>query len=115
MRTFLFLLVALPVFLFCLFSVLFAPPHYFIVTTTDNVVSMKLELLDDKVEMSNFGWLWFASWDNDGDAGGLINVEYEDGLTSKCSIGYITSGYIQPHIFRIEDKKCYDEFGLQDF
>ena len=86
-----------------------APPHRFVVTLDAAASSAKLTLGNsdgDATTIMDGGPREFTASRFLGDASGAIQIEWIDGTTTECTVGYVTNGETEPHIVGIEDRKC---------
>jgi len=50
---------------------------------------------------------YWAKWDGS-DASGQITLDYHDGSTVRCAVGYVTHG-IKEQRYRVVDRECVDQ------
>lgn len=82
-----------------------APAHRFVLNADREIRSAHLTLNGKSKTMVIYGKSASASMMLS-DASGEIAIAFADGTTSKCRIGYITNGEIEPHQIEVIEGKC---------
>ena len=86
-----------------------APPHRFVVKLDEQARSVSLTLGNSNGDVTTAmdgGPTKFTGSQDIGDASGAIRVEWPDGSSTECIVGYITNGEREPHVVAIDDRKC---------
>ena len=82
-----------------------APPHRFVVTADRQIQSAQLTLNGGSMAMQVDGKTARGSM-RLADASGKIAVQFVDGSTTDCPIGYVTNGELEPHRIRVLGGSC---------
>ena len=88
-----------------LLSACLAPPHHFVVQGGEEAIAATLTLNGESTPMAGSGTRFTGSR-HVADASGSIQIDYSDGRSVTCTIGYITNGEFEPHRYQIKDGRC---------
>lgn len=83
-----------------------SPPVLFRVQTDEPVVSGSLQLNGKSANlMKNFDDAYWAKW-NGSDASGKITLQFEDGASTTCIVGYVTNGMNEIQEYAVSRRVC---------
>ncbi len=85
-----------------------SPPVMFSVDVDEEIAGGTLTLNGSSARLErNADGTYWAKWDGS-DASGQITLEYPDGSTARCEVGYVTHG-IKEQRYQVVDRECEDQ------